>query len=110
MKSNQSSNNKGNIDNLIKKLKESYKPELIMLFGSRARGDFFEESDLDLLIVKNTKKRPLWRRVDVRKILSTEMPLDVMVYTPDEFEALKKAGGAFIKEVLKEGEILYEKK
>ncbi|MCH8011755.1 MAG: nucleotidyltransferase domain-containing protein [Candidatus Marinimicrobia bacterium] len=98
------------IDNLVARLKEFYKPDLVILFGSRARGEFSEESDLDLLIVKNTKKSPLWRRVEVRKILSTEIPLDVIVYTPREFDHLKESESAFIKEILDEGRVIYEKK
>jgi len=98
------------IDSLVDKLIKFYKPDLVILFGSRSRGDCAEDSDLDLLIVKSTKKRPLWRRVDVRKILSTEIPLDVVVYTPNEFEYLRKSGSAFINQVLKEGEVMYEKK
>lgn len=96
------------IESLIGKLRESYKPEMIMMFGSRARGDLKMESDLDLLIVKKAKKSPLRRRVDVRKILSTDIALDVIVYTPDEFEAMVKSGSAFIKTLFKEGKILYQ--
>ncbi len=98
------------IDDLVSKLKKFYKPDLVILFGSMARGDFTEESDLDLLIVKNTKKSPIWRRVEVRKILSTETPLDVIVYTHSEFKRLRESGSAFIKEILAKGEIVYEKK
>ena len=105
--------NSQNIDvlnNFVNKLKRSYKPELIILFGSVARGDFSLDSDIDLLIVKNTRKRPLWRRVDVRKILSTEIPVDIIVYTPHEFKMLKKSGSVFLKQILEEGKIIYEKK
>jgi len=105
--------NSQNIDvlnNFVNKLKRSYKPELIILFGSVARGDFSLDSDIDLLIVKNTRKRPLWRRVDVRKILSTEIPVDIIVYTPHEFKMLKESGSVFLKQILEEGKIIYEKK
>ena len=98
-----------NIDDLISNLKKFYRPEMIILFGSRARGDSAQESDLDLLIIKKTRRRPLWRRMDVRKILSTDLALDVVVYTPDEFKNLMKANGAFIRQVLQEGRVLYEK-
>jgi len=97
------------IDDLVGKLGKYYKPELIIVFGSIARGDFTEESDLDLLIVKNTKKSPIWRRVEVRRILSTEIPLDVIVYTQNEFNKLKESGSDFIKEILSKGKIVYEK-
>jgi len=98
------------IDDLVNKLKKFYKPDLVILFGSMARADFTEESDVDLLIVKNTKKSPIWRRVEVRKILSTEIPLDIVVYTHSEFKKLRESGSAFIKEILAKGEVIYEKK
>ena len=97
------------ISDIVSKIKEFYKPERIILFGSWARGDYSEESDVDFLIVKRTKRRPLWRSVDVRRIVGTDIPMDVVVYTPHEFEALQKNGSAFLKEVLEEGEIFYEK-
>lgn len=97
------------INSLVDKIKTSYKPEMIMIFGSMARGDVHPDSDLDLLIIKKTKKRPIQRRIDVRKILSTDMPVDVLVYTPDEFEALRQSGSAFLKTISKEGEVLYQR-
>lgn len=109
MQDRQSLDTNESIESLIGRLKASYKPEMIVMFGSRARGDFDQESDLDLLIVKKTRKSPLRRRVDVRKILSTEMALDVMVYTPGEFEALQKSGSAFMRTLLKEGKVLYQR-
>jgi len=97
------------ISDIVSKLKELYKPEMVVLFGSWARGDYSKESDVDFLIVKRTKRRPLWRRVDVRRTVGTDIPMDVVVYTPREFEELKKSGSAFLKGVLTEGKILYEK-
>ncbi|RKY80905.1 nucleotidyltransferase domain-containing protein [candidate division KSB1 bacterium] len=99
-----------NVKNLVDKLKEAYKPELVILFGSGANGKFDKDSDIDLLIVKETKKRPLWRRIEVRKILATEQPVDVIVYTPDEFNKLKKDGRSFIKDVIINGKILFERR
>jgi len=99
-----------NVKNLIDKLKGAYNPELVILFGSGANGRFDEDSDIDLLIVKKTKKRPLWRRIEVRKILATEQPIDVIVYTPDEFSKLKEAGRSFIKDVITNGKIMFERK
>ena len=98
-----------NLDKLIDKLKRSYKPEMIMLFGSRARNDAYPDSDVDLVKKKKKKKRPIQRRIDVRKVLSTDIPMDVLVYTPDEFEALRRSGSAFYKTLVGEGKILYKR-
>lgn len=98
-----------NIDSLVDRIKTSYKPEMIMIFGSRARGEEHSDSDLDLLIIKKTKKRPIQRRIDVRKVLSTDIPVDVLVYTPDEFESLRQSGSAFLKTISAEGKVLYQR-
>lgn len=94
---------------LVERLKEQYRPELIMIFGSAARGDFDQESDLDIVVIKKTKKRPLQRRMEVRKVLTTDLPLDVFVYTPAEFDALCKSGSAFAKTLLSEGKIVFKR-
>lgn len=98
------------LSRIVSRLIDNYQPELIVLFGSFARDDHTGESDFDLLIIKDTDKRPIWRRVEVRKLIQTSMPLDIIVYTPQEFLKLKKSKSAFLESVLKEGQILYEKK
>ena len=47
------------IERIVAQLCKTYGPEKIILFGSCARGDFGEDSDIDLLIVKETALRPL---------------------------------------------------
>jgi uncharacterized protein len=100
--------------NTVKKITEQirkrYKPELIILFGSLARGNPTDQSDVDLLVVKNTKKRPIWRRVAVRKVIDVDVPMDIVVYTPSEFRMLKETNSAFIRDILSHGKVLYEKK
>lgn len=98
------------IPGIVSKIVEFYKPELIILFGSFANNNYTEDSDLDLLVVKNTRKRPLWRRVEVRKMIRRDIPIDIIVFTPAEFMQLRESGSAFIEEILKNGEVLYQRK
>jgi len=98
------------INKIVDQLKKEYNPELILLFGSHARGSTHFDSDIDLLLIKNTRKRPVWRRVDALKIIDSDYPVDVIVYTPKEFNLLKKKGVGFIRDILSHGKILYEKK
>ncbi len=97
------------INKIVNQLKKNYKPDLILLFGSHARGTTRFDSDIDLLLVKNTRRRPIWRRVDALKIIESEYPVDVVIYTPQEFAMLKKRGSGFIRDVLSHGKVLYEK-
>lgn len=41
----------------VERIREDYEPERIMLFGSLARGDTHEDSDIDLIVVKGTDAR-----------------------------------------------------
>lgn len=95
---------------LVEKIKEKYAPERIILFGSYAYGTPNEDSDIDLLIIKETKERPIDRRVAVRKIVSDpnrRIPFEPIVLTPEELKKRVEIGDQFIKEVLTKGEVLY---
>lgn len=94
---------------LAKKIAEEYKPEKIILFGSAATGDVREYSDVDLFVIKDTKKRGVERDQEVLRLLhDREAPLDVVVYTPYEVEWRSKGGDPFILDVLEEGKVLYD--
>jgi predicted nucleotidyltransferase len=96
---------------LVEKLKKEYQPLKIYLFGSIVWGKFTFDSDLDFLIIKESKKNKLERMKEVGKILlERKAPLDILVYTPKEIEERKKLGDPFIKEILNKGKLLYEKK
>ena len=97
-----------NIDRVVRGLM-AYQPEKIILFGSAARGDADEYSDLDIIIVKNTDTRFVQRLVDVTAFLPLDLAIDVFVYTPEELEAMAEEGNPFIEQALKEGKIVYEK-
>jgi HEPN domain-containing protein/predicted nucleotidyltransferase len=88
-----------------------YNPDRIILFGSRAAGTNTDESDYDLLILKDTSARPIDRRVEVEKILQDRaVPLDILVYTPQEMSYLYSIGSPFIEEVIETGRVLYMRK
>ncbi|MDP2587504.1 MAG: nucleotidyltransferase domain-containing protein, partial [bacterium] len=61
------------LEQAVRKLK-SYKPERVILFGSYAWGTPGKGSDLDLFIVKKTKKRKIERTHEVTKLVG-ELPL-----------------------------------
>ncbi len=96
---------------LAKKIAEEYQPEKIILFGSAATGDVREYSDVDLLVIKNTKDRPIERDQEVLRLLNpirTQIPVDVLVLTPGEIDWRSEAEDPFVLDVLKKGKILYE--
>lgn len=100
------------INKINEKIKEEYKPEKIILFGSSAKGTITEDSDIDMLIIKDTDKKRNERFREVRSLvrdLKRRIPFSPVVYTPKEIEHRLNLGDFFIKEILKEGKVLYER-
>ena len=95
---------------IVEMLKEKYSPERIILFGSRAKGLPDEESDIDLLIVKNTMESPHRRTVSVRRLISplrTGFSVDVLVITPDELVDCLALGDQFLEAIHSDDRVLY---
>lgn len=80
----------------------------IVLFGSMARGRLDLFTDIDLLVVMDSDLPFVERSSWVYRKLMPRVDADIMVYTEEEFEALKE--GPFLKKALAEGVIQYEKK
>jgi uncharacterized protein len=100
----------------IEQIKDSivrlYQPDMIILFGSWARGDASEQSDVDLLVISDREKHlPRYKRgLDVRLQLSQfKTPKDILFYTHDDVERWRNIPQAFINTVLREGQVLYER-
>lgn len=95
---------------IAEEIKKKYHPEKIVLFGSFAYGKPSKDSDIDLLIVKDTKERPIDRRVRVRQLVSNlrkGYAFSPIVITSAEMSQRLKIGDQFLKEILSRGEVLY---
>jgi len=100
------------ISRIVEKIKEGYNPQKIILFGSYARGNPTEDSDIDLLIIKETNKRRDERFVDVKRIIynpNIRVPVSPIVYTPKELKRRLDMGDDFVNEILKRGVVLYDR-
>jgi len=87
-----------------------YEAERIYLFGSWARGDEDELSDLDAVVIKSTTESFLERMRTVSRMLPADLgAVDVLVYTPAEFARMKREGNAFVDMVTEEGVIIYDR-
>lgn len=81
----------------------------VQLFGSKARGDFNKESDIDILVVlKEPKEEQINFIYDAVMSLCGEygVYLSVKVFSEKEFEYYKSIPTLFIRNVLREGVIL----
>ena len=89
-------------------LVEKLEPKLIVLFGSFARGDINEGSDVDICVIADFRE-PFLDRIRLLLDLNdeTKLPLEPVGYTPEEFQRMRKEGNRFILEVLESGRVLY---
>lgn len=88
--------------------------ERILIFGSRARGNAGSHSDLDLVIVRHTGQRFLERIGAVYERLANAdlrlgVDVDVLVYTPEEFDRMLADENPLVARVQREGKVLYER-
>ena len=96
------------IQRITDQIIEKYKPDKIILFGSAARGELEPDSDVDFLIIK--KDSPLYgadRIRELSRMIDRNIPVDFLVYRPDEFEQRIQMEDPFLKAILKEGRVLY---
>ncbi len=96
------------IQRITDQIIEKYKPDKIILFGSAARNDMEPDSDADFLIIK--KDSPLYgadRIRELSRMIDRNIPVDFLVYRPDEFEQRIQMEDPFLKAILKEGRVLY---
>lgn len=96
------------IKDLCRQIVVDFKPQKIILFGSYARGTPTVDSDLDFLVVMPFKGRSVDQAIKIRRRISTDMPLDLMVRTPRQIEKRLRVNDFFIKEVINQGQVLYE--
>lgn len=99
------------IEHIVKRIAEGYQPLKVTLFGSRAWGHPTEDSDIDLLIVKETSDRFIDRWVAVRELTADperRTPVEPIVVTPEELDRRIVRGDQFFREVMAYGKTLYQ--
>lgn len=92
---------------------EKYHPDKIILFGSYAYGLPDEDSDLDILIIKDKEeKRRVERFIEVKRIIfnpEIKIPVSPIILTNDEVEERLNMGDDFLEDILTKGKVLYER-
>lgn len=98
------------LDRIVEVIKDEYAPEKIVLFGSLAADHVHVWSDIDLLIIKRTDKRPIERTMELVNLIRPKIGIDLFIYTPEEYDLLLKERYSFLLNVLKTGKTVYEKR
>jgi len=97
------------IAEIVRQIVVEYNPEKIILFGSFAWGKPGSDSDVDLLVVKDTDEGFFERNISVRKIIDGVLPVDILVRTPEEIKKRLMLGDPFYGNIIKNGKYLYGK-
>ena len=99
------------LQEMVRRLVEAIDPDRIILFGSRARGDARPDSDVDLLVIKDSDEPPHRRVIPAyRALTGLGVPKDIIWRTPDEVRDWSQVRNYVTTRALREGRVLYEKR
>jgi len=96
----------GRLKRISERLKKNYNAEKVILFGSYARGEETEDSDVDLLVISPRKERFFERIASTKRLirdLRNGLPVAPIVLTPEEAEKRKNIGDQFIMDIFENG-------
>lgn len=98
-----------NIQETANKIAQEFQPDKIILFGSWAWGTPGQDSDVDLFVVKDAENT---RQLagNIRGFLwESKEPLDIIVYKPENVDKSIDKGNFFIRNIVSNGKVLYER-
>lgn len=102
--------NKG-IKKFCKNVIRGIQPKCIILYGSLARGDYNERSDVDLIVISSKLPKNYYKRAELLYgMVETLDPIEPLGFTPDEFIKMIKNRHCTSLFAMKEGKALYGKK
>jgi len=97
------------LEEIVRRIVMTAKPNKVILFGSRARGQTRPNSDFDLLVIAESTQPRYRRSAPLYGVLSDILlPMDILVYSPEEVREWSEVPQAFVTTAIREGKILYE--
>ena len=94
---------------IVARLVATFHPYQIRLFGSYAKGNAREGSDIDLVMVMDSHLTPAQRRAQASEIVGiSRIPIDILVYTPEEIQAKLDKDDFFLMDIFEHSKVLYE--
>ena len=97
------------IQRLTKLLVQAAKPKCVILFGSHARGEATEDSDLDVMVVEENVTDRIGEMVRLNRLLRPlDLAVDLLVVSAEKFDYWSETPGNVYFEAATEGRVLYE--
>ena len=96
------------VENIKAQIISACNPEKIIVFGSIAKGIIKPDSDVDLCVVMDFKNK-LAEAAKIQLQLEAERPVDLMLYTPRQWEKCKEDLSTFAYHINREGIHLYDR-
>lgn len=93
----------------VRQIVEEFQPEKVILFGSYARGDQREGSDVDLLVVMPARS-VVSQAIRIRLAVRAPFAMDLIVRTPEQLRQRIADGNWFLREITETGVVLYAKR
>lgn len=96
------------IRHLCNQIVEKFRPQKVILFGSYAYGTPTYDSDIDLLVIMPYVGSNHEQAVAIRRNLDAEMPVDLLVRSPEQVRERIEMADFFMREIIDQGKVLYE--
>lgn len=96
------------IEDLGRRIGHEFHTDRVVLFGSHAQGSATADSDVDLLVILPFEGKSVNQSVQMRMKLRPVFPVDLLVRTPENVQHRLEMGDSFMREILKQGKVLYE--
>jgi predicted nucleotidyltransferase len=99
------------IEEIVSKIVATYGPDKILVFGSYAKGNPTDRSDLDLLVIKDSELPQQLRGQNVRRLFyGSPVPIELQFYSTEEIEDQTRQQFSFLSRIVKSGKELYSRR
>lgn len=97
------------VKNYVDKVARKFEAQCVILWGSRARGDHTPTSDYDIIVIADFKEKFLDRLTTLMELAPLQPNIEVLGYTPEEFETMFQRGNVTALDAIHEGIPLHGK-